>query len=170
MQNYVKYNTFYQDTHHYRKPELIRKHQFRAEEFGYDAEKDQFICPANKRLAFVNTTRYKTENGYLTDRRNYQCADCQECPLKPQCTKAKENRSIRISFRLMAYREQARNNLTSERGVRLRSERSTEVETVFGHIKHNMGFRRFMLRGIEKVNTEWGLISIAHNLSKMAAI
>ncbi len=169
MQNYVKYNTFYQDTHHYRKPELIRKHQFRAEEFGYDAEKDQFICPANKRLAFVNATRYKTENGYLTDRRNYQCVDCQECPLKPHCTKAQGNRSIRISFRLMAYREQARNNLTSERGVRLRSERSTEVETVFGHIKHNMGFRRFMLRGKEKVNTEWGLISIAHNLRKMAA-
>jgi hypothetical protein len=69
----------------------------------------------------------------------------------------------------MAYREQARNNLTSERGVRLRSERSTEVETVFGHIKYNMGFRRFMLRGKEKVNTEWGLISLAHNLRKMAA-
>jgi hypothetical protein len=59
--------------------------------------------------------------------------------------------------------------LTSEEGIRLRSERSTEVETVFGHIKHNMGFRRFMLRGIEKVNTEWGLISIAHNMRKMAA-
>jgi transposase len=169
MQNYVKYNTFYQDTHHYRKPELIRRHQFRAEQFGYDAEKDQFICPANKRLNFVNATRYKTENDYLTDRRNYQCADCLECPLKSQCTKAKGNRSIRISFRLMAYREQARNNLTSEKGVRLRSERSTEVETVFGHIKHNMGFRRFMLRGTENVNTEWGLISIAHNLRKMAA-
>jgi transposase len=169
MKNYVKYNTFYQDTHHYRKPELIRKQQFRAEQFGYDAEKDQFICPANKRLSFVNATRYETENGYLTDRRNYRCADCQACPLKPQCTKAKGNRSIRISFRLMAYREQARNNLTSEEGIRLRSERSTEVETVFGHIKHNMGFRRFMLRGIEKVNTEWGLISIAHNMRKMAA-
>lgn len=169
IQNYVKYNTFYQNTHHYRKPELIRKHQFRAEQFGYDAEKDQFICPANKRLHFVNETRYKTENDYITDRRNYQCADCMECPLKPHCTKAKGNRSIRISFRLMAYREQARNNLISERGVRLRSERSTEVETVFGHIKHNMGFRRFLLRGKEKVNTEWGLISIAHNLRKMAA-
>ncbi len=169
MNNYVKYGTFYQDTHHYRKPELIRKHQFRAEQFSYDAENDQFICPANKRLRFLNTTRYKTDNGYLSDRRNYQCEDCHECALKSQCTKAKGNRSIRISFRLMAYREQARRNLTSESGVRLRSERSTEVETVFGHIKHNMGFRRFMLRGVDKVNTEWGLISIAHNMRKMAA-
>ena len=135
MQNYVKCNTFYQDTHHYRKPELIRKHQFRAEQFGYDAEKDRFICPANQRLNFVNATRYKTENDYLTNRRNYQCADCLECPLTSQCTKAKGNRFIRISFRLMAYREQARNKLTSEAGVRLRSEHSPEMETVFGHIK-----------------------------------
>ncbi len=169
MQNYVKYNTFYQDTHRYRRSEVIRKHQFRAEHFGYDAEKDQFICPANQRLRFVDTTRYRTENGYLTDRRNYQCTECQGCPLKPQCTKAKENRSIRISFRLLAYREQARNNLTSEEGIRLRSARSTEVESVFGHVKHNQGFRRFMLRGKEKVNTEWGLISIAHDMRKMAA-
>ena len=169
MTNYVKYNTFYQDTHHYRKPEVIRKHQFRAEHFGYVADKDQFICPANKRLHFVNTTRYKTENGYLTDRRNYQCADCQGCLLKSQCTKAKENRSIRISFRLLAYRQSARTNLTSEEGVRLRSARSTEVESVFGNLKHNRGFRRFMLRGKEKVNTEWGLVSIAHNMRKMMA-
>lgn len=163
MQNYLKYNIFYQDTHHYRKPELIHKQLFRAEHFGYDAEKDQFICPAYKRLNFLNTTRYKTENGLLTVRRNYQCTDCLECPLKPQCTKLKGNRSIRISFRLMAYREQARNNLTSEEGIRLRSVRSTEVETVFVQIKHNIGFRRFMLQGIENVNTEWGLISIVHN-------
>jgi transposase len=169
MQNYVKYNTFYQDTHRYRRSEVIRKHQFRAEHFGYDAEKDQFICPANQRLRFVNTTRYKTENGYLTDRRNYQCTECEGCPLRSQCTKAKENRSIRISFRLLAYRESARNNLTSEEGIRLRSARSTEVESVFGQVKHNQGFRRFMLRGKEKVNTEWGLISIAHDMRKMAA-
>jgi hypothetical protein len=48
--------------------------------------------------------------------------------------------------------------------------RSVEVETVFGHVKHNMGFRRFHLRGLQKVKTEWGLVSIAHNMKKLAAI
>jgi transposase len=169
IKNYVKYNTFYQDTHHYRNPEVIRKHQFRAEQFGYDGEKDEFICPTGKRLSFVNEYSYKTETGYLTKRRTYKCAECHGCPFKSQCTRAKENRSIQISFRLMAYREQARENLLSEKGVRLRSSRSVEVESVFGQIKHNKGFRRFMLRGKEKVNTEWGLVSIAHNLRKMNA-
>jgi len=168
LENFVKYNTFYQDTHHYRKPEVLRKHQFRAENFGYDPQTDEFICPANQRLHFVATTRYVTDNGYQTDRRYYACDHCDACPLKSQCTKAKGGRRIKISFRLLEYRRQARVNLTSQEGQRLRSERSTEVETVFGCIKHNMEFRRFHLRGLDKVNIEWGLISIAHNMRKLA--
>lgn len=166
--NFLKYNTFYQDTHHYRQPEVLRSHQFRAENFGYDPQRDQFICPADKRLHFVNTTPHKTENGFATDRRNYECQDCPDCPLRAQCTQAKGNRKIRISFRLLYYRRQARQNLTSAEGQRLRTARSTEVETVFGQVKHNMGFRRFHLRGLAKVKTEWGLVSIAHNMQKLA--
>ncbi len=166
--NFVKYNTFYQDTHHFRKPEVIRQHQFRAENFGYDPDRDEFICPAKKRLYYQYTSRHISDNGYLSDRRNYECDQCDQCPLKPQCTKAKGNRKIRISFRLLEYRRQARANLISEVGKRLRANRSTEVETVFGIVKHNMGFRRFHLRGLEKVKTEWGLVSIAHNMRKLA--
>jgi transposase len=168
-ENYLKYNTFYQDTHHYRSLEIIRKHQFRAENFAYDAENDQFICPANKRLLYKSSSRYTTVNGYKTRRWNYECPDCQDCLLKSQCSRALGNRNIRISFPLLEYRRQARENLTSAEGVRLRAARSTEVETVFGHLKHNMGFRRFHLRGLEKVKIELGILSIAHNMQKMAA-
>ncbi|MRR29228.1 IS1182 family transposase [bacterium] len=168
-ENFLKYNTFYQDTHHYRQGDVLRAHQFRAEHFAYDPETDTFICPADKRLHFQYTARYTTDNAYQSERRNYECFDCAECPLRSQCTKAKGNRKVRISFRLLEYRKQARQNLTSVEGQRLRAARSTEVETVFGHVKHNMGLRRFHLRGLEKVKTEWGLVSIAHNLRKMAA-
>jgi len=166
--NFLKYNTFYQDTHHYRNPDVLRAHQFRAEHFGYDPDQDQFICPAEKRLTFSYESQYTTTNQYVTRRRHYVCADCTACPLKPQCTRAQGNRQIRISFKLLAYRKQARENLTSEEGQALRAARSTEVETVFGHLKHNQGFRRFHLRGLKKVKTEWGLVSIAHNLQKLA--
>jgi transposase len=168
-ESFLKYNTFYQDTHHYRDPEVLRAHQFRAENFGYDPDTDQFICPAEKRLHFQSTTRYTTDNGYETQRRSYACQDCADCPLRSQCTQAKGNRSIRISFQLLEYRKQARTNLTSPEGERLRAARSTEVETVFGHVKHNLGFRRFHLRGLKKVHIEWGLVSIAHNMQKLAA-
>jgi len=36
-------------------------------------------------------------------------------------------------------------------------------------LKQNWGFRRFMLRGLDKVKTEWGILCIAHNLAKIAA-
>jgi len=95
--NYLKYNTFYQDTHHYRKPELLRKRQFRAENFPYDPDQDEFICPAKQRLQFQYTSRYSSENGYVTQRRIYECQVCDPCPLKTECTRAKGNRKIRTS-------------------------------------------------------------------------
>jgi transposase len=168
--NFLKYNTFYQDTHRFRKADLLRKRQFLAENFEYDQEKDEFICPAKQPLQFQSISHMTTDNGYLTNRRIYECHQCSQCPLKPECTKAKGNRTIRISFRLREYRSQARANLTTEAGQQLRAKRSTEVETVFGIVKHNMSFRRFHLRGQDKVNTEWGLVSIAHNMKKLAAI
>jgi transposase len=166
--NFVKYNTFHREQIKHRKPELIRKKMFRSESLPYDDQKDAFICPADKRLTYRFTRSYTTENGYQRDRRVYECDDCQECPLKPECTRAKGNRRLYMSFRLRQFRAQARSNLLSETGKVLRCERVTEVETVFGQIKHNQRFRRFMLRGLQKTKTEWGLLCLAHNMKKLA--
>jgi transposase len=168
LSNYVKYNTFHREQQKHRKAELIRKAIFRSENFPYDAETDTFICPANQRLTYRGTSRERTENGYRTELRHYQASTCNTCPLKPECTRAKDNRQMRVSFRLRRYREQAKNNLLSEQGKILRIQRNVEVESVFGQIKHNMRFRRFHLRGLEKVKTEWGLVCIAHNMRKLA--
>lgn len=165
--NYLKYNTFYQDTHHYRNPEILRRHQFRAEHFEYDASNDQFVCPNQRRLSYRFTSQSNTDNGYLSTRRHYECETCTDCPLKSQCTKAKGNRMIQVSFQLREFRRQARENLTSQPGQQLRAQRSVEVETVFGHLKHNMGFRRFHLRHHAKVTIEWSILCIAHNMRKL---
>jgi transposase len=166
--NYVKYNTFHREQQKHRKPELIRKAIFRSENFPYDAEIDTFICPANQRLTYQATRRQRTENGFWTKIRMYEAAACNSCPLKTECTRAKGNRRMYVSFRLRRFREQAKNNLLSEQGKVLRVQRNVEVESVFGQIKHNMRFRRFHLRGLEKVKTEWGLVCIAHNIQKLA--
>lgn len=52
----------------------------------------------------------------------------------------------------------------------MRRLRPIEVESVFGDIKGNFGVRRFLLKGLAKVNIEWGLHCIAHNMRKMALI
>ena len=167
--NYLKYNTFYQDTHHYRNPDIIRKLSFRADRFAYDEKNDEFICPNNQRLRYLYTSKHVTDNGYESERRHYECQTCMDCPLRRECTKGKGNRRIQVSFKLLEYRRQARKNLTTKRGKALRKLRPVEVETVFGNIKHNMRFRRFHLRGVEKVNIEWGLVCIAHNIRKLAS-
>lgn len=119
-------------------------------------------------MIYQYTFHRQTDNGYRGERRSYQAEDCTDCPLKAQCHKAIGNRRVQTSFQLQALRQQASQNLTSEIGKKLRSQRGVEVESVFGRLKENWGFRRFLLRGLEKVKTEIGLLCIAHNMAKLA--
>lgn len=164
VESFVKYPFFDRE----RKPSW-RKQVYRVENWPYDAEEDQFTCPQGRHLHYRRTDRVQTANGYVSKRRRYECADCSGCPDKGQCTRSAGNRRVDVSRVLMAYREQARRNLLSEEGQRLRARRGIEVESVFGRLKQNWGFRRFMLRGLEKVKVELGLLCIAHNLAKLAA-
>ncbi len=163
IQAYVKYYTFHQETKPRRKPK-----PFAAEQMPYDEAQDAFTCPNGQLLRYQTTRRYRSDNGYQSERRIYECADCSPCPLKEQCTRAQGNRQIQVSFRLRAMRAHAKELLLSEQGTLLRKQRSIDVETVFGRFKQDWGFRRFLLRGLEKVKTEWGLLCIAHNFAKLA--
>ncbi|WP_302547014.1 transposase [Gordonibacter pamelaeae] len=57
--------------------------------------------------------------------------------------------------------------MSGRAGVVLRRRRATDVETVFGDIKSNWGFKRFTLRGLEKASLEWGLAALGHNMRKL---
>jgi Transposase DDE domain len=161
--NYLKYNSFGKEQRARYKP-----NPFAADQMAYDPEKDELICPAGKRLTCQYTAYPKTDNGYRGERRCYEAHDCTGCPLKEQCTKAKGNRKVSWGVQLKAWRQQASQNLTSEMGKQLRSQRGVEVESVFGRLKEDWGFRRFFLRGIKKVKTEFGLLCIAQNMAKLA--
>jgi transposase len=160
---YVKYNTFHLEQ------KKRKQDRFRAASFSYDDDEDEFICPAEQRLSYRWTQPYQTENGFQTELRVYECEDCSRCELKTQCTRAVGNRQIRTSLRWRELQQVATRKLTSEQGLRLRSKRPVEAESVFARLKHNWGVRRFLLRGKDKVEVEWGLLSIAHNLAKVAA-
>ena len=90
--------------------------------------------------------------------------------MKSKCTKAKGNREIKVSMNYKRLKEQARELLQSEEGYTLAVRRMTEPESVFGQMKNNRGFRRFLLRGLPKVSLEVGWLSLAHNLLKKASI
>ncbi len=57
--------------------------------------------------------------------------------------------------------------LETENGKQLLDKRKHDIEPTFGDVKHNMGFRKLLLRLIPKVTTEVGLVSIAHNIKKI---
>jgi len=66
--------------------------------------------------------------------------------------------------------EKAYHRLRTQEGKKLYAKRKSTVEPVFGIIKHVMGFRQFMLRGLENVSGEWDLVSIAWNLKRLHKI
>ena len=108
----------------------------------------------------------KTSTGYEQEKRVYVAQNCEGCPVRGICHKSKRNREIQVSIKLRKYKEKVKAGLLSEEGIKYRKQRSVDVESVFGQIKHNKGFRRFLHRGLEKVDIEFGLVAIAHNLQK----
>ena len=81
----------------------------------------------------------------------------------------KGNRILHINHRGRRLKQQAYERLKTEKGIYYRKRSPADVEPVFGNIKSNKSFKRFLLKGIEKTEIEWGLLCIAHNLKKIAA-
>jgi len=163
--NYLKYNTF-----DIEQSTSYQSQSFMREDFEYHTTTDSFNCPDGRELSFKEIKQHKTDNGFTNFLRVYQCDDCNGCQYMTDCTKMNGNKILNYNPQLEHYRAQARDNLNSQKGVILRKKRSIEPETVFGHIKWNQRFERFYLRGKEKVNVEWGLLSLAHNFNKMNQI
>jgi transposase len=163
--NYLKYNTFESE-----QSGTQSWSAFSRADFAYQPANDRFVCPGGRYLHFKEVERHQTDNGYINFLKVYECNDCNGCPFQGECTKMKGNKVLRYNPHLEHYRAQARNNLTSPKGVQLRKKRSIEPETVFGDIKWNQRFSRFHLRGLQNVNIEWGLLSLAHNFKKMYQI
>ncbi len=161
--NYVKYRDFDQE-----QKRRFKKAAFRAENWPYDPQADEFTCPAGQKLRFRKTQYHRSETGYLRELRIYAAEDCSGCPHREKCTRGRGNRHLQVSGRQNELKAQARANLHSPKGLELCSHRKIEPEPVFGRLKNNWGFRRFLLRGLDKVKVEWGLLCIAHNLAKAA--
>ena len=110
----------------------------------------------------------KTKTGFLQTASLYKTRRCTDCPLRCLCHDAKGERVIQVNHRLNGLKEWAKELLMSELGLKHRSQRPADVEQAFGNLKSNKGFKRFLLRGLEKVEIEFGLLCISHNLTKYA--
>lgn len=163
---YMKYPSWYQE-----KTGELAKKKYRRENWFYDPVEDYYLCPANKKLPFVEHRQVKTINGYERCLSIYECESCAGCAFFTDCRGEKahpqSNRRVQRSKKLETYKEQAKTLLASEQGKVKRKQRSVDVETPFGDIKYNRGHKRFYLRSIEKVRVEFSLLAMAHNFRKI---
>jgi transposase len=136
------------------------------ENMPYDTEKDEYTCQNGKKLKSVYAGIRKSKSGFESEITYYECESCEDCPHKKNCTRAKGNRKMQLSKEFLRQREQSLKNITSEKGILLRMNRSIQAEGAFGVIKQDYGFRQFLLRGNKKVKTEMYLMAMSYNINK----
>ena len=163
IEGYVKHNQFDREQHN------KRTDWFRSENLEYDKKKDITYCPIGEPMKRIGTSIRKTANGFKQQLASYQASKCKGCPVRDVCHSQKGNRIVEINHRLRKLKQQANTRLKSEQGIVYRKKRPADIEPVFANLKHNKNFKRFMLKGLDKVEIETGLLAIAHNLAKMAA-
>ena len=162
---YVKHNQFDRKQN----KRIQQKYPYATDKLVYDEQKDQYQCPSGKPMKKIGWYITETRGGYAQIIDKYKAKSCDGCPLRNECHQRKGNRVIEVNHNLNRLKQQAEKRLKSKRGIQKRKQRCYDTEPVFANIKHNHQFKRFMLRGIEKVNIETGLLAIAHNLRKKIA-
>lgn len=160
IEAYVKYNYF-------DKEQAGTRNSFHADQLHYNEEHDYMVCPIGQHMHNIGTSKEKNRNGYEQTITKYQAPNCSGCPMRGVCHKQQGNRVIEVNHRLRKLKAKAAKRLRSEEGVQKRKKRCTDVEPVFANWKQNKHFRRFRLRGKEKVAIEIGLIALAHNFQKL---
>lgn len=164
IEAFVKYNYFHKE-----QKRSFKKDLFHPSNLYYNSEGDYFVCPMGQHMEKIGTHQRTSDLGFISELSRYQAKRCQGCPLRGQCHKGLGNRTIEINHQLRKYKNQVRERLLSEEGIQLRKNRAIEPEAVFGQTKSNNAFNRFRLRGLAKINVEFGLVAIGHNLRKMVA-
>ena len=168
VEAYVKYNYFHKEQKEENKKRNKKDNLKDVSKLHYNKEKDEYICPMGQSMKRIGTSTKETENGYEQKAAIYQAKDCTKCSLRASCHKSKDNRRIQVNHDLNQLKTKAKERLLSEKGIKHRKQRCADVEAAFGNLKQNKGFKRFTLRGLEKVEIETGLMALAHNLAKVA--
>ena len=163
IEAHVKYNYFHKD-----QKRKMKNNPFLVQNLFYSKEQDFYVCPMGQRMEKIGQGTRKSGKDYQSSVSYYQAKNCNGCPLLGMCHNAKGNRRIEVNHRLNDLKQKAKTLLTSEKGVAHRKKRPIEVEAVFGQLKSNNKFSRFTLRGLAKVELEFLLMAIGHNLRKWA--
>jgi transposase len=152
------------------KPKQAARYQPR--DFDYDKEQGTCTCPVGKQLYSDGSSC--TINGYAATRFKGAQRDCvpcthrDKCLLKPDKTKARQVAFFHGKADQESHTDKMKHRIDSPEGRLLYGRRFATVEPVFGNLRHNKRLNRFTLRGRKKVDGQWKLYCLVHNIEKLA--
>ena len=146
---------------------------YKAADFRVAEDLSHAICPAGKRL--YRNGRHCDINGLEAVKFTGAKRDCGPCELRAQCLRHPQRTPVRqvaiflgrIPGRPETYSTRRKRKIDTERGRHEYARRLGTVEPVFANIGHAHGLKRFSLRGTAKVNTQWLLYCLVHNIGKL---
>jgi hypothetical protein len=148
---------------------------FKTKDFVYDETDRTCRCPAGNKL-YRNGNNINV-NGLVGVKFRGAKSVCGPCILRDRCLKTPEKTETK-QVTIFISRTQATKDSPIEKMKRkfdtlfgrfIYNKRIAIVEPVFGNLK-NKGMDRFTLRGKNKVNTQWQLFSLVHNIEKIASV
>ena len=157
--------------HNERRQRGRRKDRFTLTDFKYDRGTDNYICPNGKALKLRVK---KTEaDGVFYRRYVADADDCRGCELKARCIRGRNGKrrflNVPVGRVPGNLTEVMAAKIDSEKGQKIYSQRIAIVEPVFANIRTHKGMDRFTLRGKVKVNIQWLMYCMVHNMGKIVS-
>jgi hypothetical protein len=146
---------------------------YQPSDFTYDADAKTCVCPAGKSLYSHGSSSI---SGYAVVRFEGAQRDCLPCTHRERCLRTPDQTKTRqVAFfhgkvvtTPESHSDRMKKRIDSPAGRARYGERFAAVEPVFGNVRYNKGLDRFTLRGRKKVNAQWKLFCLVHNIEKLA--
>jgi len=152
--------------------------QIAASEFSFDPIEKTCVCPAGEAMWLKREGEDELGNPKLFF--EGKLSKCWACPLKKKCMRnpssahTRKGHGRQVSFVLSdkkdpTYTDWMKHRVDSDEGKQIYSHRMSVIEPVFGNIGYNKRLSRFSLRGKDKVNGQWQLVCLVHNIENACA-
>ena len=159
----------FKDGIHPRQRQIKKSGTFTVEDFSFDATKQVYLCPQGKELschARNQRNRYR-----LYDIYHARPEDCAACPLKSRClsksTTSRRYLSVRVDEHEPNLIDEMKEKIDTPQGKQVYARRLGIVEPVFANICVQKHMNRFTLRTKSKVDVQWRLFALVHNIGKI---
>lgn len=138
---------------------------FDARNFTYDSENDCYICPEGNVLRFRKVEVKRRRKVYLGNG-----STCRSCNHFGTCTKNSIHGRKVTRLLKEDLRQEFERHYELPESQEIYKLRKQKVELPFGHIKHNLGVRGFLLRGLDGVKAEFSIMASCFNITRMMSL